>query len=176
MKPAVWRSGLRCARPEAAEGTAATRMTLRSARVAAFVLLAALIAGCSHLVILHDPLTAAEHNDLGVAYEAAGSPDLARREYRAALKLDSRLVRARVNLGNLEAAAGRWQPAEDCYRRALREAPADTDALNNLAVALMRQGRSLAEAESLATRAVASGGERDSVYRATLAEVRAARR
>ena len=145
-------------------------------RPAAALALLALFAGCSRFVILNDPLTAAEHNDLGVAYEAGGKPELAKREYRAALKRDPHLVRARVNLGNLEAAAGRWQPAEGCYRRALRDAPNDADALNNLAVALLHQGRSLAEAESLATRAVASGGERDSVYRATLSEVRAARR
>ena len=165
---AVARSDGRCPRWRAAR-----RTTLRALALA---ILAAAVAGCSHIVILNDPLTAAEHNDLGVAYEADGKSDLAKREYRAALRLDPRLTRARVNLGNLEAAAGRWQPAEDCYRRALREAPADADALNNLAVALLRQGRGLAEAESLATRAVASGGERDSTYRATLAEVRAARR
>jgi len=147
-----------------------------SARILALALLAATIAGCSHIVVLNDPLTAAEHNDLGVAYEAAGKRDLAMREYRAALKRDPRLVRARVNLGNLEAAAGRWRKAEDCYRRALRESPTDADALNNLAVVLMRQGRSLAEAESLATRAIQLGGERDSLYRATLSEVREARR
>jgi len=147
-----------------------------NARALAVALLAATIAGCSHIVVLNDPLTAAEHNDLGVAYEAAGKRDLAMREYRVALKRDPRLVRARVNLGNLEAAAERWHEAEDNYRRALRESPADADALNNLAVALMRQGRSLAEAESLATRATELGGERDSLYRATLAEVQAARR
>ena len=140
------------------------------------VVLSAAIAGCSHIVVLNDPLTAAEHNDLGVAYETAGKHDLAKREYRAALRLDPRLARARVNLGNLEAAAGRWREAEDCYRRALRQSPADADALNNLAVALVRQRRSLAEAESLATRAVRAGGARDSLYRATLAEVQAARR
>ena len=43
--------------------------------------------------------------------------------------------------------------------------------MNNLAVALLRQGRSLQEARELAARAVARGGERDSIYRATLAEV-----
>jgi len=145
-----------------------------SLRGLSLVLLAAL-AGCSHIVVLNDPLTGAEHNDLGVAYESAAKPDLAMREYRKALRLDPHLVRARVNLGNLEAAAGRWPRAEDCYRRALRESPADADALNNLAVALVRQRRGLAEAESLATRALALGGARDSLYRATLAEVRAAR-
>ena len=144
-------------------------------RALALALLAMTLAGCSHIVVLNDPLTAAEHNDLGVAYESAGKPGLATRQYRAALRLDPGFVRARVNLGNLEAGAGRWSRAEDCYRRALRESPADADALNNLAVALVRQRRSLAEAESLATRALKAGGGRDSLYRATLAEVRAAR-
>ncbi len=141
----------------------------------ALALLLAATCGCSRIVVLHDPLTAAEHNDLGVAYESAGKPDLARREYRAALRHDRRFVRARVNLGNLEAAGGRWAEAEGCYRRALRDGPGDADALNNLAVALLRRGRNLTEAESLATRAVRLDGERDSIYRATLAEVRAAR-
>jgi tetratricopeptide (TPR) repeat protein len=146
-----------------------------SARVAAWTLLAVALAGCSHIVVLDDPLTAAEHNDLGVAYEAQGKSDLARREYDQALRLDPGLVRARVNLGNLEAASGRWGRAEDDYRRALHRSPADADALNNLAIALLRQGKGLGEAESLAAKAVAADGERDSIYRATLAEVQAAR-
>ena len=141
----------------------------------ALALLLVASGGCSRFVVLHDPLTAAEHNDLGVAYESAGKLDLARREYRAALRHDRRFVRARVNLGNLEAAGGRWAEAERCFRRALRDGPGDADALNTLAVALLRGGRDLAEAESLAARAVRLDGERDSIYRATLAEVRAAR-
>lgn len=143
--------------------------------LAAIASLAGALAGCSRFAILHDPLTAAEHNDLGVAYEAAGKPDLARREYKRAIQLDPRLVRPRVNLGNIEAAEGRWVRAEEWYRLALREAPADADALNNLAIALVRQDKALAEAEMLAQRAVGVGGARDSLYRATLAEVRAAR-
>jgi Tfp pilus assembly protein PilF len=145
-------------------------------RAAALACAVFALAGCSHLVILHDPLTAPEHNDLGVAYESGGRPDLARREYRRALKLDPTLVRARVNLGNLEAAAGRWSKAEGQYRRALRDQPEDADALNNLAVALLRQHRGLEEARRLSERAVAAGGARDSIYRATLDEVRAAAR
>jgi Flp pilus assembly protein TadD len=131
--------------------------------------------GCSHFAVLHDPLTAAEHNDLGVAYESSGDRNLARREYRAALRRDPGFTEARVNLGNLAAAAGRWRDAERCYRRALRDRPGDGDALNNLAVALLRGGGDRAEAESLATRAVRAGGARDSIYRATLAEVRGSR-
>ncbi len=137
---------------------------------------AVIVGACSHLVILHDALTAAEHNDLGVAYEAQGETKLAAREYRRALRLDPRMVRARVNLGNIEAQAGRWPESERLYRRALVDAPDDPDALNNLAVALVRQRKRLDEAEALAQRAVAHSGERDSVYRSTLKEVRAARR
>lgn len=141
----------------------------------AALFVAAALAGCSHLVVLHDPLSAAEHNDLGVAYERKGEWDLAAREYRRALKVDPAYARARLNLGNVAAQRGRWQDAERDYRRALPALEQDPDPWNNLAVALLRQGRSLAEAESLATRAIALAPGRDSLYRATLAEVRAAR-
>jgi Flp pilus assembly protein TadD len=144
---------------------------VRAVLAALALVIVAALAGCAHLVLLHDPLTASEHNDLGVAYESGGQLDLAAREYRKALRLDSHQARARVNLGNVEAASGRWGGAEKCYRRALGDSTTDYDAMNNLAVALLRQGRRLDEARSLAERAVAAGGERDSVYRATLAEV-----
>lgn len=129
-------------------------------------------AGCAHFVVLNDPLSAAEHNDLGVAYERKGEIELARAQYQAALRKDPRLVPARVNLGNAEAARGNWAGAEKCYRRALEDSATDADALNNLAMALMRQSRHPEEAVSLAGRAVAIGGARDSIYRATLAEAR----
>ena len=48
--------------------------------------------------------------------------------------------------------------------------------MNNLAIALLRQGRKLGEARTLAESAAARGGERDSTYRATLAEIRGASR
>jgi Tfp pilus assembly protein PilF len=143
-----------------------------------FAIAAGLLAtlnGCSHLVVLHDPLSAAEHNDLGVVYEARHQPALAQREYRAALRKDRHFATARINLGNVAAQEGRWKRAERCYRLALRERPADADAMNNLAVALLHQSKGLAEAESLATRALHAGGS-DSSYRATLDEVRRARR
>jgi Flp pilus assembly protein TadD len=132
------------------------------------------LAGCGHLVVLNDPLSAAEHSDLGVSYERAGRTDLAEREYKKAIRLDSRLAVAHLNLGNLLAARGDWAGAERCYRAALRARPDDGDALNNLALALVRRGRDLDEAEALARRAVAIGGERDSLYRSTLAEVHGA--
>ena len=149
------------------------RAPLRGLAVA-LLAAAILLSGCGHLVVLHDPLTAAEHHDLGVAYERDGRLDLAGREYRRALRRDPTSIRSRLALGNVAAAEGRWRAAERSYRRALRLAPAEPDALNNLAVALARQNRRLDEAERLAAQAVARGG-RDSIYRATLAEVRTAR-
>lgn len=127
--------------------------------------------GCAHFVVLSDPLTATEHNDLGVAYETGDHAALAAKEYHKSLKLDSHQSRAWVNLGNVQAAQGRWSAAEKSFRHALRDSATDADALNNLAVALTRQGRDRDEARALALRAVAAGGERDSVYRATLAEI-----
>jgi len=134
------------------------------------------LSGCAHFVVLHDPLNASEHNDLGVAYESRGQLDLAAKEYRKALRLDPRQTRTRVNLGNVEGARGRWGAAETCYRRALRDSTTNYDAMNNLAIALMRQGRKRDEARVWAERAVQGGGDRDSIYRATLDEVNAARR
>lgn len=133
------------------------------------------LAGCSHIVVLHDPLTAAEHTDLGVAYERAGQRTLAAREYRRALRRDPGFGRARLNLGNVEAADGRWASAARCFDRAMRDLPLDPDPPNNLAITLLRLGRDPARAESLAVRAVRLGAGRDSLYRATLEEVRAAR-
>ncbi|MEK7330870.1 MAG: tetratricopeptide repeat protein [Candidatus Eisenbacteria bacterium] len=151
------------------------RATGRVRSILAALIVVAGATGCSHIVVLHDPLTAPEHNDLGVAYEAQGRFDLAAREYRRALKLDPHYGRARLNLGNVEAAAGRWTRAEREYRRALADLPGDPDPLNNLAMALLRLGGDLGEAESLAVRAVGLATSHDSLYRATLVEVRAAR-
>ena len=129
------------------------------------------LSGCAHFVVLHDPLTANEHNDLGVAYEADGHTALAVKEYRKSVRLDSHQSRGWVNLGNAQAAQGRWHAAEMSYRRALRDSATNADAMNNLAVALLRQGQRVETARALAVQAVAAGGERDSVYRETLQEV-----
>ena len=130
-------------------------MTLRRAGLALLLAFAAGTAACSRIVILNDALSAEEHNDLGVVYEREGKTDLAEREYRRALKRDSRLVRARVNLGNLEAGAGRWKQAEGQYRRALEVEPSDPDALNNLAHVLLASGGNLEEAEAMYREALA---------------------
>ncbi|MBK7368930.1 MAG: tetratricopeptide repeat protein [Candidatus Eisenbacteria bacterium] len=148
----------------------------RAFAAAALLLLAPLVVtGCSHLVILRDPLSANEHNDLGVAYERGGQPALAAVQYRRSLRLDPRQPRVWVNLGNAEAAQGKWRSAAKSYERAHHDAPEDPDAMNNLAVALLRTPSGRHRAHALALRAVSIGGERDSVYRSTLDEVDHAR-
>jgi outer membrane protein OmpA-like peptidoglycan-associated protein len=50
----------------------------RLLRLTSYALLLTLLCSCSHIVILHDPLTAEEHNDLGVTYEQKGELDAAK--------------------------------------------------------------------------------------------------
>lgn len=150
-------------------------MTLKITRSVLGLALAAVAVGlatsCSHLVVLHDPLSASEHNDLGVAYESSGQARLAAKEYKKALRPDPHASRTWVNLGNAQAAQEQWHAAEKSYRRALRDSASNADALNNLAFVIHRQGGRDVEAKALATRAIASGGARDSVYRETLREI-----
>lgn len=146
------------------------------ASLLAAMLALGLLSGCGHIVVLHDPLKPAEHNDLGVAYQSQGQLTLAEREFRKATRRDPHFARAWLNLGNVSAAQGRWDRAVSRYRRALHEDPRSADAMNNLAFALIqRPDARTDEAERLARAAVAAGGERDSIYRATLDEVLRAR-
>jgi Flp pilus assembly protein TadD len=144
-------------------------------RALAFLLALGAAGGCAHFVVLHDALTANEHNDLGVVYQSHGQLALAAKEFKRSLRHAPRSSRARVNLGGVQAAMGDWRGAERSFRRALRDSSMDADAMNDLAVTLLHRRRRLGEARALAERAVAAGG-RDSVYRATLAEVSEAMR
>jgi Tfp pilus assembly protein PilF len=116
-------------------------------RVLPFLLLLAV--GCSRvprIIVLSDPLTAAEHVELGVAYERKGELDLARREYESALRKDGKFHRARVNLGNVFLAKKEYGKARGEYLRALELRPGDAEATNNLSWAAILSGEGIAEA------------------------------
>jgi tetratricopeptide (TPR) repeat protein len=118
----------------------------RPVRVVPLLLLLLLAGGCARLpklIVLEDPLSASEHLDLGVAYERQGELDLAAREYEKALRKDGRLLRARVNLGNVFLAKRQYGDARREYLRALDIDGADPAATNNLAWAAILSGENL---------------------------------
>lgn len=106
------------------------------------LLLALLLGGCSlpRLIILNDPLDARQHNDLGVAYQQRGELDLALREYERAGELDSNWAQPLINRGNVLAVSEDWSGAQKSYRQALRRAPGNAEAMNNLAWVLLQAG------------------------------------
>lgn len=91
--------------------------------------------------------TAEEWFDLGCELEAA-SPAEARHAYEQALRLDSSLADAHVNLGRLFHAAGETAAAEIHYDAAIRRAPHDAIAHFNLGGLREDTGRAAAAVES----------------------------
>ena len=126
------------------------RASLRSLRGVLPVLLLLLLAGgCSRIpriIVLEDPLNAAEHVELGVAYERKGELDLARREYERALQKDRKFYRARLNLGNIFLAKKEYGKAREEYLLALELRPEDVEAANNLSWAAIFSGEGIDEA------------------------------
>jgi len=114
--------------------------------------------GLPQVRVLPDPLTPQEHVTLGLAYEAKGRPELAAREYHAALRQKPGYVLAMVGLGNLAFGRGALEEAEAYYHQALAVAPQDPGANNNLAMLYLAQSANLTEAERLARQALAQGG------------------
>jgi len=122
-------------------------------RVLPFLLVLLLVlplaGGCSRIpkiIVLEDPLNAAEHVELGVAYERKGELDLARREYERALKKDRKFYRALVNLGNIFLAKKEYGKAREEYLLALELRPGDAEATNNLSWAAIFSGEGIDEA------------------------------
>jgi tetratricopeptide (TPR) repeat protein len=141
---------------------------------AAGLLGAVLVAGCALAPSRPppDPLSAEEHNDLGVAYFARGEPARAAREFSRALALRPDLVRARVNLGDARLALGEVDAAIAAYEAARAARPDDPGILNNLAWALLRHETRWPEAEPLIEAALARSPEPRGYYLDTLGVLR----
>ncbi len=141
------------------------------AGLARLLLLAAagLAAGCV-AVPAHppDPLSAEEHNDLGVAYYRQGEYEAAAREFARALGLRPGFARALVNLGDARLAQGALDAALTAYEQALAVDPADPSVANNLAWALLQHDRRWPEAEPLIRGALARRPEPRGYYLDTL--------
>ncbi len=103
-----------------------------------------LLSGCSYLtgiIFSQDPLTAEEHNNLGVAYEKEEKYELALREYKKALNKDSSLIIPLVNMGNVYFKQGKYEEAEKYYLKALKKDGKNIEAANNLASLYITLGR-----------------------------------
>lgn len=134
-----------------------------------FLAVCLVLAGCAtpRIVVLSDPLSAQEHNDLGGTYEAAGQLDLALKSYAAAAAKDRSWEQPLINLGNVHAAEGNWARAQESYAQAARRNPHNPEAMNNLAYALVNLDKP-GEALEWSTRAV-NAEPGNPLFKATLA-------
>jgi len=81
------------------------------------------------------------HNLLGVAYQFKGLPDMARRSFEAALKVDKNNLQTLNNLGYLLSSNGDYKGALTFLKKAVRLSPDDPLVLNNLALAQSQLGK-----------------------------------
>jgi tetratricopeptide (TPR) repeat protein len=112
------------------------------------LILSLISSGCASVYssyFTEDPLTAEEHNDLGVIYEREGKYDLAIREYKRAISADGGLVVSLVNLGNAYFKKGELEEAEKYYKKALGKDKQNIEAANNLASLYIETGENYEE-------------------------------
>ena len=93
------------------------------------------------IIILEDPLSAEEHNNLGVAYEKKGMLELAEKEYKKAIKKRKKWDTPYFNLGNVYFKKKDFEKAKDYYKKAIEINPKNTDAMNNLAYLYFLEGK-----------------------------------
>ena len=106
------------------------------------------------VIVIDDPLTAEQHNDLGVAYEEKGDFALAGKEYEKAIKKNRDWVIPYLNLGHLYYRQDKLDQAERALRDGLRVKGDHPELLNNLAWVLMEKGQ-LEQARTLIDKAIA---------------------
>lgn len=106
------------------------------------------------IIVLHDPLTAEEHDNLGRIYESQGKLDLALEQYREALKKDKKHLPSLLLMGDLLYRTNDYPGAESAYTKALKLDPKNGDVLNDLAWVYIRTGKNLDKAKELISEAL----------------------
>jgi tetratricopeptide (TPR) repeat protein len=130
------------------------------------------LAGCAAAMPAPSPLTADQHNDLGVSYFEGGDAARAAAEFERAAALRPGWARPLVNLGDARLALGAVPAAIAAYERAVAAAPDDPAAANNLAWALLQDPRRWPEAEAVIDGALAKRPEPRGYYLDTLGTLR----
>lgn len=130
----------------------------------------AMLAGCSmpKVIVLHDPLSADEHVQLGVAYRGQGKHELARDQFRAAVELDKKHGKAWSLLAESAFLLQDHPEAEKAYGRAIDLDPENGDLYNNLAWVLVERNERLDQAGKLVQKAIGLTPSHKSYYLDTL--------
>ena len=136
--------------------------------LAVLILAACAMPKIPQIIVIDDPLTAEQHNDLGVAYEEKGDFDLAGKEYEKAIRKNRDWVIPYLNLGHLYYRQDKLDQAERAIREGLRVKGDHPDLLNNLAWVLMEKGQ-VKEAKTLIDKAIAIEDKEE--YRDTRREI-----
>jgi tetratricopeptide (TPR) repeat protein len=112
---------------------------------------ALLLGACSlpRIIVLHDPLTAEEHDNLGRIYESQGKFDLALEQYREALRKDKNHLPSLLLLGDVLYRTNDYPGAESAYTKALKLDPKNGDVMNDLAWVYIRTGKNLNKAKEM---------------------------
>jgi Tfp pilus assembly protein PilF len=137
------------------------------------ITLALLLSGCSlpKIIVLHDPLSANEHLQLGSIYGSQGKTGLARDQYREAVRQDPTSARAWSLLGDTAYKMNEYGEAEKAYRKAIDLDPKSGDLRNNLAWVYVEQGQDLDTALELVMKALELSPEHRPYYLDTLGVV-----
>ena len=133
-----------------------------------FVLASCAMPKLPQIIVIDDPLTAEQHNDLGVAYEEKGDFNLAGKEYEKAIKKNRDWVIPYLNMGHLYYRQDKLDQAERALRDGLRVKGDHPELLNNLAWVLMEKGQ-LKEAKALIDKAIVIEDKEE--YRDTRQEI-----
>jgi len=119
-------------------------MKIKTAFLLLLTLCITLNFSCSYIsgaLNYEDPLTAEEHNNLGVAYEKEEKYKLAVSEYKKAAKKDGKLVTPLINIGNVYFKQGKFKKAGKYYRKALDKDENSVLAANNLGNVYLETGK-----------------------------------
>lgn len=137
---------------------------------ALFIVATFFLSGCSlpRIIILNDPLSAEEHDNLGRIYESQGNPDLALEQYRQALKQDKKHVPSLLLLGDLSYRKKDYAGAEVAFVKAVELDPKNGDACNNLAWVYLQTGTKIEKARKLIDRAMTLNPDHRPYYLDTL--------